>query len=63
VQIYRVSLEPRVSATARPARFLTERSTSRYAGHQPHQATCAGIRRRNGGDLNDLIDFFRGESI
>jgi hypothetical protein len=30
---------------------------------KPHQATRAGIPRRNGGDLNDLIDFFVRESI
>ena len=28
-----------------------------------HQAACAGIRRPNGSDLNDLIDFFAGKSI
>jgi hypothetical protein len=43
----------------RPARFLAERSTSRYGAPKADSP----IRRANGGDLNDLIDFFVGESI
>jgi hypothetical protein len=30
---------------------------------KPDPAAGAGIRRANGGDLNDLIDFFAGKSI
>jgi hypothetical protein len=64
-RIYRAGLEAGVSAAAGAARFLAEGSTSRYVPRpMPNaQAICPGIQRRNGGDLNDLIDFFAGESI
>jgi hypothetical protein len=54
-------IESAVSAAARPARFLAERSTSRYATRpMPFQRPISPL---NGGDLNDLIDFFAGKSI